>query len=89
MYREKERRDGKLRIGFRYLVNVPSVEARSFEDQLTYRLNGEGSRKWSAASAMKHEDVETVIAVSQDGPVYIYTPSPDNKKIQVAQFNPD
>ena len=35
-------------------------------------LSGEGSRKWSAFNVAKLYNVDLVIAVSQDGPIYIY-----------------
>lgn len=41
-------------------------------DEASLILDGEGSRKWSALIASSQEEVDIVIAVSQDGPIYIY-----------------
>jgi hypothetical protein len=72
-------------ISFRNIVKVSNspvnrkIEKRTIENI----LDGEGSRKWSAATAATMKEVDLVIAVSQDGPIYLYYPTDDDNTINI------
>ncbi len=67
---------GECRIAFRKLARPPaSLEnARNEFSGAKQELSGEGSRKWSAYLAATRNDVDLIVAVSQDGPVHFYAP---------------
>jgi len=63
--------DAAPHISFRNIVMVgKSKRFKGIKDPDI--LSGEGSRKWSAFNVAKLYNVDLVIAVSQDGPIYIY-----------------
>lgn len=66
----------ECRIAFRKLARppAPNEKARPEHKDSKDKLSGEGSRKWSAYFAATREDVNLIIAVSQDGPVHFYAP---------------
>lgn len=66
-------KDGGLpAIAFRGLVKVPEAGSGINKEKKEEYLDGEGSRKWSGAYAATSENVEAVISVSQDGPIFIF-----------------
>lgn len=75
--------DSSPKVIFRSLVqpnnNVPKVNdvfrrscVRINTQDARKHLDGEGSRKWSAAFAAMNETTDLVVAVSQDGPIYTF-----------------
>lgn len=70
-----------VRIDFRYLIKVPDEDQKKPSNELNETLDGAGSRRWSAAAAACRGDVDMVIAVSQDGPVYIYEPHENDENV--------
>ncbi len=63
--------DTSPRISFRNIIMVgKSKKLKKIKDSDI--LSGEGSRKWSAVNVARLSNVDLVIAVSQDGPIYIY-----------------
>lgn len=63
------------RIAFRRLVRPDTGDGRKMAPCAEQNLSGEGSRKWSALLAATRQDVNLIIAVSQDGPVHFYCPA--------------
>jgi len=67
----------KPAISFRNILKINSTgKLRDFDK---HELDGEGSRKWSSLNTARMENIDLVIAVSQDGPIYHYIPTTDNK----------
>ncbi len=68
--------DGKIKLSFRRLVTPPRKDSKKPLRQLSKdtkdALDGEGSRKWSAALAACHPESNLVVAVSQDGPIRVF-----------------
>jgi hypothetical protein len=64
--------DGKIKLSFRRLVTPPSRTIKKLSKKTHTDLDGEGSRKWSAALAACHPEANLVVAVSQDGPIIIF-----------------
>lgn len=62
---------GKTRIAFRQLVSAPNPARRALSNEARHSLIGKGSRRWSASLVATRDDVPLVVAVSQDGPVYV------------------
>jgi hypothetical protein len=75
--------DGKPTISFRNSVMTSRGDKNI--DEAAEVLEGEGSRKWSALIAASKIEVDLVIAVSQDGPIYIYETNTDNK-VEIQQI---
>jgi hypothetical protein len=66
-------------IAFRNILRIDSnIFERTCESK---ELEGEGSRKWSSLNTARMKNIDLVIAVSQDGPIYNYIPNTDNKII--------
>lgn len=63
---------GEATISFRN--SVMTSKGKRDITETAAKLDGEGSRKWSALIAASHDTIDVVIAVSQDGPIYIYEP---------------
>ena len=76
--------DEQPAVAFRRLIRVPDAGAsgprvREIHPDAASKLDGEGSRKWSAANAARREEVSVVMSVSQDGPIHIYQPDGGNR----------
>jgi hypothetical protein len=71
-------------IEFRRLVTAPDEAKRTLHQDVREKLDGAGSRKWSAANAAKRNEVGVVISVSQDGPIHIYEAK--NEKVEVDEL---
>jgi hypothetical protein len=68
-----------MTIKFRRLVVSPEVPQYLVAPEHRYAyLDGEGSRKWSAARAALHEKTRGVICVSQDGPILVFERDKDS-----------
>jgi hypothetical protein len=68
--------NGQPSISFRNSVMTSKGDKST--DVASGDLEGEGSRKWSALIASSKEEVDLVVAVSQDGPIYIYETDENN-----------
>ena len=69
--------NGNPAIAFRNILMIDKSNfIRTFESN---DLDGEGSRKWSSLNTARMDNIDLVIAVSQDGPIYHYIPTTDNK----------
>ena len=63
----------KASISFRHLMRPQGSKAeKEISDSEISSLSGEGSRKWSAMLSATRDDVQLIVAVSQDGPVHFY-----------------
>jgi hypothetical protein len=65
-------KNGRPHVEFRRLATAPDKATRTLHIESRIKLDGAGSRKWSAANAAKRHEIAIVISVSQDGPVHIY-----------------
>ena len=71
----KSKDSGQLLVDFRRLVQLSGGSAAELDSRdKGLFLDGQGSRKWSAAMAATHPDVKMVIAISQDGPIFSAMP---------------
>lgn len=72
--------NGQPTISFRNSV-MTAGGPRNIDD-VADKIQGEGSRKWSALMAASHKRVDVVITVSQDGPIYFYEHIGNNVKLR-------
>lgn len=71
----KKDADAPVRISFRHLASPPAPKEpqRVPHKKAVDKNQGEGTRKWSALLAACRKDVRLIMAVSQDGPVHVFT----------------
>lgn len=77
-------KNAKPHMEFRRLATAPDKANRPLHIMARKKLDGAGSRKWSAANAAKRREVAIIISVSQDGPIHIYEAK--DGKVQIGEL---